>query len=218
MRFRSSTRRSSAPATCCKSMPRIWRWSGTSRYQDRPLCRLSRRSPNGSWTTINAALMNIPRDRVRMHVCWGNYEGPHDCDVDLQDILPVIQRARVGGFVLPFANPRHAHEHRCLSDLRLSDDQVVVAGVIDPLTNFVEHPEVIADRIEQVRDRWATPRAFWPAPIAVSTPPPVAAGSRRTWSGRSCAPWPKVRGSPPAGWACASSAAARRPAAASSSA
>jgi 5-methyltetrahydropteroyltriglutamate--homocysteine methyltransferase len=118
-------------------------------YQDRPLSDFLAFAERVV-DTINAALSNIPRDRVRMHVCWGNYEGPHDCDVDLQDILPVIQRARVGGFVLPFANPRHAHEHRCLSDLRLSDDQVVVAGVIDPLTNFVEHPEVIADRIEQV--------------------------------------------------------------------
>ena len=100
--------------------------------------------------TINAALANIPRDRVRMHVCWGNYEGPHDCDVELQEILPAIRRAKVGGFVLPFANPRHAHEHRCLAELQLADDQVVVAGVIDPLTNFVEHPEAVADRIERV--------------------------------------------------------------------
>jgi 5-methyltetrahydropteroyltriglutamate--homocysteine methyltransferase len=118
-------------------------------YQDRPLSDFLAFAERVV-DTINAALSNIPRERVRMHVCWGNYEGPHDCDVDLQDILPVIRSARVGGFVLPFANPRHAHEHRCLSDFRLSDDQVVVAGVIDPLTNFVEHPEVIADRIEQV--------------------------------------------------------------------
>ena len=100
--------------------------------------------------TINRALEGIPPDRVRMHVCWGNYEAPHDCDVELAPLLPVIRQARVGGFVLPFANPRHAHEYRCLDELRLRDDQVVVAGVIDPLTNFVEHPEVVADRIVQV--------------------------------------------------------------------
>jgi 5-methyltetrahydropteroyltriglutamate--homocysteine methyltransferase len=99
--------------------------------------------------TINAALVNVPRDRVRLHACWGNYEGPHDCDVDLQDVLPPIARAKVGGWVLPFANPRHAHEYRCLSKLPLDDGQVVIAGVIDPLTNFVEHPEVVADRIER---------------------------------------------------------------------
>jgi 5-methyltetrahydropteroyltriglutamate--homocysteine methyltransferase len=100
--------------------------------------------------TINQALENIPRDRVRIHACWGNYEAPHDCDVDLHDILPTISQAKVGGWVLPFANPRHAHEYRCLKDLPLDDGQVVVAGVIDPLTNFVEHPEVVADRLERV--------------------------------------------------------------------
>jgi 5-methyltetrahydropteroyltriglutamate--homocysteine methyltransferase len=100
--------------------------------------------------TINEALVNVPRDRVRIHACWGNYEGPHDCDVDLHDILPTISHAKVGGWVLPFANPRHAHEYRCLKDLPLGDGQVVVAGVIDPLTNFVEHPEAVADRLERV--------------------------------------------------------------------
>ena len=100
--------------------------------------------------TINEALRNIPRDRVRMHVCWGNYEGPHDRDVPLGTILPLIARMNVGALVLPFANPRHAHEVRCLEGHAISDDQVVVAGVIDSLTNFVEHPEVIAERIERV--------------------------------------------------------------------
>jgi len=99
---------------------------------------------------INHALRNIPRDKVRLHACWGNYEGPHDCDVDLAQILPAISRAKVGGWVLPFANPRHAHEYRCAADLPLDDGQVVVAGVIDPLTQFVEHPEVVADRLERV--------------------------------------------------------------------
>jgi 5-methyltetrahydropteroyltriglutamate--homocysteine methyltransferase len=100
--------------------------------------------------TINDALRNIPRDRVRMHACWGNYEGPHDCDVPLADILPLIKKMNVGALVLPFANPRHAHEIRCLENHSLDDDQIIVAGVIDPLTNFVEHPEVVAERIERV--------------------------------------------------------------------
>ena len=100
--------------------------------------------------TINHALRNIPRDRVRLHVCWGNSESPHDCDVPLEDILPALQQANVGGFVLPFANPRHAHEFRCFAKHPLKDDQILVAGVIDSLTNFVEHPEVVADRIERV--------------------------------------------------------------------
>jgi 5-methyltetrahydropteroyltriglutamate--homocysteine methyltransferase len=100
--------------------------------------------------TINQALENVPRDRVRLHVCWGNSESPHDCDVALDDILPALQQANVGGFVLPFANPRHAHEFRCFAKRPLADDQVLVAGVIDSLTNFVEHPEVVADRLERV--------------------------------------------------------------------
>jgi len=101
-------------------------------------------------STINRALSNVPRDRVRLHVCWGNSESPHDCDVPLEDILPALQKANVGGFVLPFANPRHAHEFRLFAKYPLKDDQVLVAGVIDSLTNFVEHPEVVADRIERV--------------------------------------------------------------------
>jgi 5-methyltetrahydropteroyltriglutamate--homocysteine methyltransferase len=101
-------------------------------------------------TVINRALVNIPRERVRMHVCWGNYEAPHDCDVELQEILPILRHAKVGGFVLPFANPRHAHEYRVLEKLPLAEDQIIVAGVIDSLTNFVEHPEVVAERIERV--------------------------------------------------------------------
>ena len=99
--------------------------------------------------TINRALVDVPRDRVRLHVCWGNYEGPHDRDVPLADILPILKQAKVGGFVLPFANPRHAHEYRCLAGA-LEPDQIIVAGVIDTLTNFVEHPEVVADRLENV--------------------------------------------------------------------
>ena len=99
---------------------------------------------------INRALEGIPPERVRLHACWGNYEGPHDSDVALQEILPAILEAKVGAFVLPFANPRHAHEYRILSAAPLRPEQLIVAGVIDTLTNFVEHPEVVADRIERV--------------------------------------------------------------------
>jgi 5-methyltetrahydropteroyltriglutamate--homocysteine methyltransferase len=99
---------------------------------------------------INHAVRELPRERIRLHVCWGNSESPHDSDVPLADILPALQQAQVGGFVLPFAGPRHAHEFRCFEKRPLRDDQVLVAGVIDPLTNIVEHPEVVADRIERV--------------------------------------------------------------------
>jgi 5-methyltetrahydropteroyltriglutamate--homocysteine methyltransferase len=109
-------------------------------------------------TAINAALVDVPRERVRMHICWGNYEAPHDCDVPLAEIWPVLRQAKVGGFVLPFANPRHAHEVRCLEAMPLADDQLLVAGVIDSLTNFVEHPEVVAERIERAARAVGDPR------------------------------------------------------------
>jgi 5-methyltetrahydropteroyltriglutamate--homocysteine methyltransferase len=107
--------------------------------------------------TINGALETIPRERVRLHVCWGNYEAPHDCDVPLPEILPILRQAKVGALVLPFANPRHAHEVRCLKETPLGDDQLVIAGVIDSLTNFVEHPEVVAERILRVADALGDP-------------------------------------------------------------
>ena len=101
-------------------------------------------------SAINRALVNVAPDRVRLHVCWGNYEGPHNFDVPVEDLLPHLYQARVGGLVLSMANPRHAHEHRSLAEQPLPRDWVVVAGVIDTTTNYVEHPEVVADRIESV--------------------------------------------------------------------
>lgn len=101
-------------------------------------------------STINRALANVPRAQVRLHVCWGNSESPHDCDVPLEAILPALLAANVGGLVLPFANPRHAHEFRRFEKYPLRGDQILVAGVIDSLTNLVEHPEVVADRLQRV--------------------------------------------------------------------
>ncbi len=115
-------------------------------YQDRPLGDFLGFSERVI-ETINNALADVPLEQVRLHVCWGNYEGPHDCDVALRDILPVLKHARVGALVLPFANPRHAHEYRALSEL--PEHQLVIAGVIDTVTNYIEHPEVVADRIER---------------------------------------------------------------------
>jgi len=107
---------------------------------------------------INKAVANIPREKIRLHVCWGNYEGPHDQDVALADILPAILQAKAGAIYLPFANPRHAHEFRVLEKAPLANDQLIIAGVIDTLTNFVEHPEVIADRIERIAGAVGDPR------------------------------------------------------------
>jgi len=107
---------------------------------------------------INKAVANIPREKIRLHVCWGNYEGPHDQDVALRDILPTILKAKAGAIFFPFANPRHAHEFRVLEKTPLASDQLLIAGVIDTLTNFVEHPEVVADRIERIAGAIGDPR------------------------------------------------------------
>jgi 5-methyltetrahydropteroyltriglutamate--homocysteine methyltransferase len=98
---------------------------------------------------MNRAIEDIPRDRVRLHVCWGNYEAPHHLDVPLEAILSPLYQARVGALVLPMANPQHSHEWRAFERHNLPDEMLLVAGVIDTTTNFVEHPEVVADRIER---------------------------------------------------------------------
>lgn len=107
---------------------------------------------------INRALAGIPREQVRLHVCWGNYEGPHNYDVPLEDLLPHLFAARVGGLVLSMANPRHAHEHRVIAKLGLPRDWLLIAGVIDTTTNYVEHPEVVAERIELAASAVGDPR------------------------------------------------------------
>lgn len=106
---------------------------------------------------INRVLEGIPRDRVRLHVCWGNYESPHDQDVPLRDIADAILQANVGAFMMPFANPRHAHEIKVFRDHKLAPDQSLLVGVIDTQTNYVEHPELIADRLEQAAEAIGDP-------------------------------------------------------------
>src|SRR5262245_35855582 len=118
-------------------------------YKDQPLQEFQK-FVERVVSAINRALENVAADSVRLHVCWGNSETPHDCDVPLTAILPILRHAKVGGLVLPFAGPRHAHEFRCFEKSPLASGQILVACVIDPLTNIIEHPEVVADRIERV--------------------------------------------------------------------
>jgi 5-methyltetrahydropteroyltriglutamate--homocysteine methyltransferase len=99
---------------------------------------------------INGALAGIDPAHVRLHVCWGNYEGPHTLDVPLDAILPLLYRAEVGALVISMANARHAHEYACFERDPLPDAMVLVAGVIDTTSNYVEHPEVVADRLARV--------------------------------------------------------------------
>jgi 5-methyltetrahydropteroyltriglutamate--homocysteine methyltransferase len=96
---------------------------------------------------INYAVADIPPDRMRMHVCWGNYEGPHLTDVPLADIVDLLYQARPAGLVLEAANPRHEHEWIVFEEHPLPEDKVLISGVLDSTTNFVEHPEVVAQRI-----------------------------------------------------------------------
>jgi 5-methyltetrahydropteroyltriglutamate--homocysteine methyltransferase len=109
----------------------------------------------GDWHThlplavdaLNAALEGIPPEKVRMHVCWGNYGGPHHKDVPFADIVGEVLRANVGTIYPEGANPRHEHEWRVFEDVKLPDDKQVILGVIDVKSNFIEHPRVVADRL-----------------------------------------------------------------------
>ena len=97
---------------------------------------------------INKGIAGIPREKVRLHVCYGNWEGPHIYDVPLATILPALYQAKVGALSIEFSNPRHAHEYAAFKKVPLSKDMILVPGVIETTTNFVEHPEVVARRIE----------------------------------------------------------------------
>lgn len=101
---------------------------------------------------MNHALRNVPGDKVRMHVCWGNYEGPHICDIALKKILPSLLKAKPRALLFEGANPRHAHEWVDWKNVDLPDDYVLIPGVIDSTSNFVEHPELIAQRLKNFID------------------------------------------------------------------
>ncbi len=98
---------------------------------------------------INQGIEGIPRDRVRLHVCYGNWEGPHIHDVPLATILPALYQAKVGALSIEFSNPRHAHEYEALKKHPLPKDMILIPGVVETTSNFVEHPEVVARRIEE---------------------------------------------------------------------
>ena len=99
--------------------------------------------------SINLAIAGIPRDRIRLHVCWGNNDGPHLYDIAMAAILPELYRADVGALSIEFANPRHQHEYDALRAHRLPAHMLLMPGVLDTTTNFVEHPELIARRLEE---------------------------------------------------------------------
>ena len=98
---------------------------------------------------LNTALQNVDNEMTRMHICWGNYEGPHTHDIALEKILPIILKSKIKYFLIESSNPRHAHEWKVFEEIKLPKDKVLVPGVIDSTSNFVEHPEVVADRLIQ---------------------------------------------------------------------
>jgi len=101
---------------------------------------------------LNHALEGIPKDRVRLHVCWGNYEGPHHHDAPMETVLPIALQANVGALLFESSNPRHAHEWEVFANTDLPDDLILVPGVLDSTTNFVEHPKLVAERICRFAD------------------------------------------------------------------
>ena len=100
---------------------------------------------------LNHALRNVPAERVRMHVCWGNYEGPHHHDVPMEQLLPIVLKAKPQGLLFEAANPRHAHEWAVFRDARIPEDKILIPGVLSSTTNYIEHPLLVAERIEPLR-------------------------------------------------------------------
>jgi len=103
---------------------------------------------------LNHALRNVPRERIRVHICWGNYEGPHCCDIAMDRVFATLMSTKSRYVLFEMSNPRHAHEWAVFRDRRreIPDDKVLVPGVIDSTTNFIEHPELVAQRIERFAD------------------------------------------------------------------
>lgn len=109
------------------------------------------RELEGNVEAYNRAVADVPKDRLRLHVCWGNYPGPHNHDVPVSEIMDLILASKAGAITFPAANPRHEHEWRAWESAGVPEDVVLIPGVIDTLSPLVEHPELVADRIE----RWA---------------------------------------------------------------
>ena len=111
-----------------------------------------RRIAQRNIAALNAATEGLPPDRMRLHICWGNYEGPHTHDIALKDIIDIALKARPQGLSIEAANPRHEHEWEDLAAIQIPDDKVLIPGVLDSTTNFVEHPRLIAQRIGRFAD------------------------------------------------------------------
>jgi 5-methyltetrahydropteroyltriglutamate--homocysteine methyltransferase len=102
---------------------------------------------------LNHALANVPREMVRMHLCWGNYEGPHHCDVPIADVIDIVFKVKTSGLAFEAANPRHAHEYRIFDTVKVPEEIVLIPGVLESKSNFIEHPDLVAERIVRIAER-----------------------------------------------------------------
>ncbi|WP_424014757.1 methionine synthase [Halorubrum xinjiangense] len=123
----------------------------TAAYADEPLAA-AKDATRLHVEALNEALANVPAEQVRLHTCWGSYEGPHHLDTDLAEMLPLIYEADITGLSVEQANPRHQHEYRAFAEHPLPDGWTLIPGVVDVKTNIIDHPETIADRLERVAD------------------------------------------------------------------
>jgi len=110
------------------------------------------RHANEQVDALNDALEDLPAERIRMHLCWGNYEGPHHKDIPLQRIIDIVMRAKPRTLLFEASNPRHAHEWTVFRDANIPDDKILAPGCIDSTSNFIEHPELVAQRIQMFAD------------------------------------------------------------------
>ncbi|WP_435177963.1 methionine synthase [Halorussus sp. AFM4] len=123
----------------------------TATYADAPLEKV-KQATRLNVEALDEALSNVPAEQVRLHTCWGSYEGPHHLDADLVDLLPELYEADISGLSVEQANPRHQHEYRAFAEHPVPDGWTLIPGVVDVKTNVVDHPETIADRLERVAD------------------------------------------------------------------
>ncbi|MEM6833132.1 MAG: cobalamin-independent methionine synthase II family protein [Pseudomonadota bacterium] len=110
------------------------------------------RLAEGHVEALNYALRNVPAERVRMHICWGNYEGPHHHDAPMDMVMPIALKANVQGLLFENANPRHGHEWAVIAEMDIPEDKILIPGVIDSTTNFIEHPDLVSQRICRFAD------------------------------------------------------------------
>jgi 5-methyltetrahydropteroyltriglutamate--homocysteine methyltransferase len=117
-------------------------------YRDRSLEEFERLAARHI-EVLNYALRNVPAERARMHVCWGNYEGPHHYDVPMARLLPIVLKAKPQGLLFEAANPRHAHEWAVFKSANIPEDKILIPGMLTTTTNYIEHPELVAERLER---------------------------------------------------------------------